>query len=124
MNGTIGILDVGDEGGGDAAGVGEHGHGVGDEGRGGERGERGGVGEPRRGGDPQPLPDHHEHSRVVQVRDRGEHGEDRERDVAGLGTHPSHLAPPSDPGSRVSIVAWRWRWRRRGRSGQEGSGWV
>lgn len=88
VDGAPGVLDVGHEGRRHAARVARYGDGVGSDAGGGERGEDGGVGEPGCRGEPQPRGDRQEHRGVVDVADRGEHGEYRHRDVPWA-PHPS-----------------------------------
>lgn len=76
MDGTVGALEVGDEGRGDAAGVLDDGGGVGGEADGGQGGEERGIGEAGGGGEAQPGVDGDEHGGVVDVADAEEHGED------------------------------------------------
>jgi len=88
VDGAPGVLDVGHEGRRHAARVARYGDGVGSDAGGGERGEDRGVGEPGRRGEPQPRGDRQEHRGVVDIADRGEHGEYRHRDVPRA-PHPS-----------------------------------
>lgn len=90
VDGATGVLDVGHEGRRHAARVAQHGDGVGGDAGGGERGEGRGVGDPGRGGEPQPRGDREEHRGVVDVPDCGEHGEYRHRHVPRP-PHPSRL---------------------------------
>lgn len=88
VDGAPGVLDVGHEGRRHAARVARYGDGVGSDAGGGERGEDRGVGEPGRRGEPQPRGDRQEHRGVVDIADRGKHGEYRHRDVPRA-PHPS-----------------------------------
>lgn len=81
VDGGLGALDVGQEGGRHPAGVPGDGGGVGGEAGGGEGREGGGVGDPGGRGEAEPAGDGDEDRGVVDVADRGEHREDGQRQV-------------------------------------------
>lgn len=102
VEGALGVLDVGREGGRDAARVPAHGDGVGGDAGGGEGGERRGVRGPGRRGEPQPPGHGDEHRGVVDVPDGREHREDWQRQV----TRPPHRRSQRQPqvGTRLLRV--------------------
>lgn len=98
VDGHSGVLDVGGVGRGHVAGVAADGRHVGADADHRKAGEDSGVCEPRRSPQPQPAVDHDKNRSVVQIPDRKENQNDRERDVPRLPHLPSdgpRGAPPA-----------------------------
>ena len=118
MEGGLGVLDVGHEGGRHAARVARDDEAVGGDAGERERGVGRDVGDPGRRGEPQPRGDREEHRGVVDVPDRGEHRDYRQRDVPRPPRHPSSLAagePRAAPRSELTEAKQAACWRLTGK---------